>query len=257
MKTIDLTQPYLYDFIGRAAFPNSFNYDFQVKTVGHTITIENQAYHYLSAIINLETHCGTHIDFPSSLFLAGKKPYDYDISSFVCEALTVEFKKGENEHITAEELLEKLKDVTTLKGKVLLIKTGYGKFWKTNQEKYFTNFPTLERRCTEIIADFGLVALGIDCPALDLPDFPPSFPYIVDEGANGFLQPIKDPKSTNLTTLLNANCMVIQNLNLEKVRDKESFILCFPPLKLEPQDSMAEKSVPVTTLPCRAFAIKE
>ncbi len=256
MKIIDLTQPYLYDYVGAAAFPNLYNYEFHVKSIGHSITIDKQSFQYLSAIINLETHSGTHIDFPSSLLIAGKTPQDYSISNFVCEALTVEIKKEENEHITAEEMIEKLKKIPSLRDKALLIKTGFGKFWKTDHEKYYNSFPIIERECTEVIANFGLTALGIDCPSLDLPEFPPSFPYIVDEGADGFLQPIKDTKATNHLILLNANCMIIQNLNLEKVKDMENFTICFPPLKVEPVDNMAAKSISVTALPCRAFAIK-
>lgn len=257
MNVIDLTQPYLYDFIGGASFPNKFNYEFHVKTVGHSITIGKQIFQYLSAIINLETHCGTHIDFPSAHFLSGKGPQDYSISNFVSEALTVEVKKGENEHITSEEIIEKLKEIPTLRNKVLLIKTGFGKFWKTDPEKYFTDFPTLERKCTEIIANFGLIAFGIDCLSVDLPDDSPSFPYIIDEGAESFLQPIKDPKATNHLILLNSNCVIIENLNLEKVKDMEKFTICFPPLRIEPQDTIAANAIPITALPCRAFAIKE
>lgn len=257
MNVIDLTQPYLYDYVGSASFPNKFNYEFHVKSVGHSITIGEQIFQYLSVIINLETHCGTHIDFPSSHLLAGKRAQDYNISNFVCEALTVEVKKGENEFITVEELIGKLKEIPTLKSKVLLIKTGFGKFWKTDPEKYFTSFPTLERECAEVIANFGLIAFGIDCPSLDLPDDSPSFPYVIDEGAESFLQPIKDPKATNHLILINSNYMIIENLNLEKVKDMEKFTLCFPPLRVEPMDTMAANAIPVTALPCRAFAIRE
>lgn len=257
LNVIDLTQPYLYDYVGSASFPNKFNYEFHVKSVGHSITIGEQIFQYLSVIINLETHCGTHIDFPSSHLLAGKRAQDYNISNFVCEALTVEVKKGENEFITVEELIGKLKEIPTLKSKVLLIKTGFGKFWKTDPEKYFTSFPTLERECAEVIANFGLIAFGIDCPSLDLPDDSPSFPYVIDEGAESFLQPIKDPKATNHLILINSNYMIIENLNLEKVKDMEKFTLCFPPLRVEPMDTMAANAIPVTALPCRAFAIRE
>ncbi|MGQ9722533.1 MAG: cyclase family protein [Candidatus Jordarchaeum sp.] len=256
MQIVDLTQAYFYDFIGAAAFPNMYNYEFRIKSIGHSITIGKQTFQYLSSIINLETHAGTHIDFPSSLLLAGKEPQDYDISDFICEALTVEFKKGENEYITGEEMIEKLKEVPSLKDKALLIKTGFGKFWKTDPEKYYNSFPQIGKECAEIIANFGLGALGIDCPSLDMPDYPPSFPYVVDEGAEGFLQPIKDPKATNHLILLNANCIIIQNLNLEKIRDMESFTLCFPPLRVEAVDKMAAKAISITALPCRAFAIK-
>jgi kynurenine formamidase len=243
--------------VGGPSFPNKFNYEFNVKTVGHSITISEQSYQYLSLIINLETHCGTHIDFPSSYFLAGKGPQDYSISNFVCEALTVEVKKGENERITAKELIEKLKEIPTLRNKVLLIKTGFGKFWKTDPEKYFTSFPTLERECAEVVANFGLIAFGTDCPSVDMPDDSPSFPYVIDEGAEGFLQPIKDPKATNHLILLNSNYVIIENLNLEKVRDMEKFTLCFPPLRIEPADNMAANAISVTALPIRAFAIRE
>ncbi|WXG41344.1 MAG: cyclase family protein [Candidatus Freyarchaeum deiterrae] len=257
MNVIDLTQPYLYDFVGNASFPNKFNYEFHVKTVGHSITIREQIFQYLSLMIDLETHCGTHIEFPSSYLIAGKGPQDYSISQFVCEALTVEFKKGENESITAKELIEKLKEIPTLKNKILLIKTGFGKFWKTDPEKYFTGFPTLERECSEVVANFGLIAFGIDCPSVDLPDDSPSFPYVIDEGAESFLQPIKDSKATNHLVLLNSNYMIIENLNLEKVKDMEEFTLCFPPLRVEPVDNMAADAISVTALPCRAFAIIE
>ena len=257
MNIVDLTQPYLYDFVGEAAFPNKFNYDFRLKAVGHSVTIGKQSFHYLSLVINLETHCGTHIDFPSSFLLAGKRPHDYSIPNFVCEALTVELSKGENGRITAEELIEKLKEIPTLRGRVLLIKTGFGRYWRTSHEKYFRDFPVIERECAEVIANFGLTALGIDCPSVDKPDFPPSFPYIIDEGAESFLQPIKHPKATNHLILLNANCLIIENLNLERVRDMEKLTVCFPPLRIEPVDKMAAKSVPVTVLPCRAFAIRE
>ncbi|MEM3586376.1 MAG: cyclase family protein [Candidatus Jordarchaeaceae archaeon] len=257
MDVVDLTQPYLYDFSGGASFPNKFNYEFHVKSVGHSITIGKKIFQYLSVIINLETHCGTHIEFPSSYFLAGKGPKDYNISNFVSEALTVEIKENKNGYITAEELIEKLREVPTLRNKVLLIKTGFGKFWRTDPDKYFTEFPILEQECAEIIAGFGLIAFGIDCPSVDLPDELPSFPYVIDEGAESFLQPIKDPKATNHLILLNSNYMIVENLNLERVRDMEKFIFCFPPLRIEPSDTIAASAIPIAALPCRAYAIRE
>ena len=82
--------------------------------------------HYNEHQITINTHFGTHIDFPYHMIDNGKKSDEYDISRFIGSGVIIDAKNP---------------DIKNLKGEIVLIYTGH---LDNGIENLFDNVPVLD-----------------------------------------------------------------------------------------------------------------
>lgn len=168
--------------------------------------------------IEMVANTGTYIDAPSHRFPSGA-----DVAAIELEAIA---------NVPAVVLraagAQSISDVDTsaLRGKALLIHTGWSRHWRT--AKYWSNgHPFVTRDAALALAKSGVVVVGIDS-------------YNIDDTADG-TRPAH-------TELLRAGILIIEHLtNLDALPDLRSIRLFAVPPKVRGLDSF----------PVRAFAIVE
>lgn len=113
------------------------------------------------ARIDMVANTGTYLDCPFHRFENGK-----DLSQIVLEKLVdlegivIRVDYQQTLAVTAEHFKNK-----SLKGKAVLIHTGWDIHWKT--DRYYTEHPYLTKGAAEVLRDAGPVIVGIDSHNID------------------------------------------------------------------------------------------
>lgn len=120
---------------------------------------------YNSYIINVENHCGTHIDAPGHFLDEGKTISDYSQDELVFNnPLILDLPKKRNELIKLEEISE-----INLEGKdCLIFNTGFGKYRKDDPDTYLTFNPGIEPELIHWLRrnHQEIRCIGIDCVSI-------------------------------------------------------------------------------------------
>jgi len=166
---------------------------------------------YNLELIFLSSHSGTHIDAPFHFIKNGLTIDKIPLGRLVTDAILCKIKKGPNEAITKQDIVEfENKHGKLQPNSTLIFATG----WHKNLLKkyYFTKNPGISVSAARYLVKKKISLVGIDSPSIDLG---PDSRFLVHH------------------KLLNKGILVLENLcNLEKISGIH-FKLVVLPLKLK------------------------
>lgn len=168
--------------------------------------------------IEMVSNTGTYIDCPFHRYEDGKDLSQVALENFVdIEAIVVRVPYTDTIEITSRFFKGK-----HVKGRAVLVQTGWDTFWRT--DTYFENHPFLTEEAASWLRDQGAVLVGIDSHNID--------------DTRGKSRPVH-------TTLLKAEILIVEHLcNLDRLpTDKSLYFHAVPP-----------KIKGMGTFPVRAYA---
>lgn len=167
--------------------------------------------------IEMVSNTGTYIDCPFHRFADGKDLSEIGLESFVdLDGIVIRIPHAETLTIT-----EKYFEGYEVRNKAVLVQTGWGEFWNT--DNYFNPNPHLTKDAAEYLRDNGAKLVGIDAVNID--------------DTTGNRRPVH-------TILLGAEILIVEHLcNLGRLPDVGFKFSAIPP-----------KFKGVGTFPVRAMA---
>ena len=200
MKTVDLTLEITSDMITFPGYP--------MPTFIKWSKFEIQG--YISEVMFLGTHTGTHMDAPFHFNPNGQTIDQVEVNRYVCNnTILIKIQRNANEIITSDDIKRNSKYEIKEKDTVIF-STGWEKQIK-QKDNYIRNNPGLSKDAAEYLVEKKVNAVGIDSPSIDIG---------IDSGLIAH------------KTLLSNGILVIENLcNLFKFTN-EKFTLLITPLKL-------------------------
>jgi arylformamidase len=212
---IDLSHPIEHGMITYAGLPAPVISDFLTRENSRSRYVDGTEFHI--GRIDMVANTGTYLDTPSHRFENGA-----DISMIPLEAvagLPAVMLHASGRSIDAAAVAD-----VDLRGKALLIHTGWSRHWRT--ETYFNNqHPFVSREAAEKLANSGVRVVGIDS-------------YNIDDTA--------DLTRPAHTILLRAGIFIVEHLtNLESLPDSAAIRFFAVPPKVRG----------LGTFPVRAFAM--
>lgn len=145
-------------------------------------------------------HSGTHCDSSAHYMKDGLLIDETPLETYVGQAIMVDVNVNDGRELSAKIL----DGVDVEKGDILILRSGFSKYWKT--EKYIKDYPYLSKELAEKIVELGVKSLGID-----------------------FLSPDAVDKDHVHKVLLGSEVPVIENLaNLDKIKAKRFFFSAAP-----------------------------
>ena len=186
MKLIDLTHEITDSIKEYPGDPKTELRYFKKPTINDSLTL----FEFKTGL-----HTGTHMDAPLHYIENSKKISDLNINDFAGKASVVknnEFKNG----------LEK----------IVIIKTGWSKYW--GSDSYFYDYPTPSVEFIEYLIENNIKGLAIDTCSVDKPD-----------------------ETINHEMLLRNNIWIAENIANSEKLDKEKYEAYFIPLKIEAEAS--------------------
>jgi len=166
--------------------------------------IEEGAFANISRL-EMGVHTGTHIDAPYHFVANGKKVEDLPLELLIGRAQVVEI--GQDIKRITGEVLKKTKRPADCRR--LLLKTSNSQIWARGEKEFQQDFAALTNDGADYLIKCGIRLVGID--------------YLS-------IAPFEAPNSTHLT-LLGADVVVIEGLDLSGVQAGEYQLVCLP-LKL-------------------------
>jgi kynurenine formamidase len=167
--------------------------------------------------IDMVANTGTYLDSPFHRFADGKDISQLDLATLARLDAVVARVTGPARRAVDREVFLPL----DVKGKAVLVETGWSHHWATDQ--YFEGHPYLTREAAECLRDAGAVLVGIDS-------------YNIDD--------IEDGARPVHTTLLGAGIPIVEHMcNLESL-PPTGFTFTATPVKVQGMG----------TFPVRAFA---
>lgn len=128
--------------------------------IADVLTLERDACAVQS--LRMSNHLGTHLDAPAHFIPGGRTVEQVPLETLAGEAVLVDFTdKPAGGRIELEELLGRLPSGTVPSR--LLIKTGWDRFFTS--DRYFQGFPVLSLEAAQLLAEQGLLLLGLDTPS--------------------------------------------------------------------------------------------
>src|ERR687887_2394694 len=180
---------------------------------------------YISEVMFLSTHTGTHMDAPFHFNPNGQTIDQVEVNRYICNnAILMKIQKNANEMITSDDIIRNSKYEIKEKNTVVL-STGWEKQIK-EKDNYLKNNPGLSKDAAEYLVEKKVNAVAIDSPSIDMGT---DSGFIVHK------------------ILLSNRILVIENLcNLYRFNNQK-FTLLITPLKL----------VGASGSPIRAIGIEE
>jgi len=180
---------------------------------------------YVSEVMFLSTHTGTHMDAPFHFNPNGPTIDQVEVYRYICNnTILIKLQKNSNQMITSHDIISNTKYEIKEKDTVVF-STGWEKQIK-EKDNYMKNNPGLSKDAAEYLVEKKVNAVAIDCPSIDIGT------------DSGFIAH---------KMLLSNQILVIENLcNLYKFNN-EKFTLIITPLKL----------VGASGSPIRAIGIEE
>ena len=112
--------------------------------------------------IDLVGNTGTYVDSPFHCFADGKDLSELPLKSLVdLDAVILRFDKDQGRAINRE----RFEDLGNIRGKAVLVHTGWDVHWRTDQ--YFEENPFLTEDAAEYLVDAGVALVGIDSLNID------------------------------------------------------------------------------------------
>lgn len=161
-------------------------------------SIANDGYVHFQVTASL--HVGTHIDAPSHFIEQGKVLSEIPLSRFTGRGVLLDARG--HTHIDTDLL----KDVTINSGDVVLVHTGFSKFF--GEKTYFEEFPEMTEAFARRLVELGVHMVGMDTPS-----------------------PERDLPFPCHKILLGSEVLILENLTgLDQLMNVEAFeIMAFPP----------------------------
>lgn len=142
------------------------------------VKIEKQAYMAKTGVLSQKVttvmHCTTHADSPAHVIEGTRYMHEIPLDNYYGEAVCMHVTHpdgsdlGEWDLINAEMLDRAAKEVGYKEGDMVIIHTGWHKYWGDSQ-KYFVISPGLGREAGEWFVKHKVKAVGVDQQALDHP----------------------------------------------------------------------------------------
>ncbi len=146
MKVIDLSQSFRNDM---PQFPGTPPIEIeqiaQIKDGGFRIT----DFHSI-------VHTGTHCDAPAHCVEGGKMMEELDLDVFVGNAIMIDAPVEESREIPVDIL----DGIDILPGDIVIIRTGYSKYW--GQAKYVEDSPYISEELAKALSELDIKSVGID-----------------------------------------------------------------------------------------------
>jgi arylformamidase len=116
---------------------------------------------YNTFVIEVENHCGTHVDAPRHFVSSGREISNYSINELSFRVLVLDCRKGPRELVEVEDF--SMASFDGFDG--ILIKTGFGRYRDTNLNKYLTENPGVSPEAIEFLRKKhpNVRCIGIDC----------------------------------------------------------------------------------------------
>ena len=157
MKVVDLTLEITSDMI---TFPG---YPMPTFTQWSKFDIQG----YISEIMFLSTHTGTHMDAPFHFNPNGQTIDQVEVNRYICiNAILIKIQKNANEMITSDDIAHNKKYEIKEKDTVVF-STGWEKQIK-QKDNYIRNNPGLSKDAAQYLVEKKVNAVGIDCPSIDI-----------------------------------------------------------------------------------------
>jgi arylformamidase len=171
--------------------------------------------------IEMVSNTGTYLDSPFHRYADGKDLSQLELEQLAhLEGVLVRIPVDHGRVIDAECFAN-----LDVKGKAVLVNTGWARHWKTDQ--YFEGHPFLTEGAAQVLKDGGASLVGIDT-------------YNIDD--------ITDGRRPVHTILLGAEILIVEHMcNLENIPNGQSFKFYAVPVKVKG----------FGTFPVRAFAAVE
>ena len=149
------------------------SYDLQVNSPVHVDLNKPEIKHnnfisvegYNSFIINVENHCGTHVDAPAHFLEEGKLISEYSPEELTFKnPLVLDIPKDGNELIEIQDIEE----LNLFNVDMLIFKTGFEKFRDVDVDKYLIKNPGVTPDAVKWIRENfpNIRCLGIDCVSM-------------------------------------------------------------------------------------------
>jgi kynurenine formamidase len=168
--------------------------------------------------IDMVSNTGTYIDCPFHRFRNGRDLSETELERFVdLPAVVVRVPHRERIEVTTRDFIR-----VDLKGKAVLVDTGWSEHWNT--PAYFDNHPFLTADAATFLRNAGALLVGIDS-------------HNIDDTRTRNSRPVH-------TTLLDAEVLIVEHLRGLEQLPLEGFTFTAVPPKLKG----------VGTFPVRAFA---
>jgi kynurenine formamidase len=122
---------------------------------------------YISEVMFLSTHTGTHMDAPFHFNPTGQTIDQVEVNRYICNnAILIKIQKNANEMITSDDITRNSKYEIKEKDTVVF-STGWEKQIK-QKDNYIRNNPGLSKDAAEYLVEKKVNAVGIDCPSIDI-----------------------------------------------------------------------------------------
>ena len=118
---------------------------------------------YITSELTFSTHVGTHIEVPYHYLKEGKDISAFPIEKLIGEAIVVDFSHKKVREAIDEKDLE-LYQNQIKEGDIVLIKTGFSKFFRTPKAH---DRPYLTPEAINWLIEKGIHCLGVDCSGIE------------------------------------------------------------------------------------------
>jgi arylformamidase len=158
----------------------------------------------------LASHAGTHVDAPRHFDPHGPAIGDLPLEAFSGPAVLSQVTKAAGQPIVRADILAGGPQPST--GDMLLIRTGWGRYYAANDEQAYRDYPYVDQEAAEWIVQAGIKLLATDTMSPDLPASrrPPGFSFPVHR------------------MLLGSGILIAENLNLELASPGRYEVFAFP-----------------------------
>lgn len=157
-KLIDLSHTVEHGMITYKGLPGPIICDFLSREASKSHYAEGTTFHI--GKIEMVANTGTYIDSPFHRYAEGK-----DLSELALEAIAnvegLVFQADTSQRAIGAELFE----AADVKGKAVLIQTGWDQYWGTDQ--YFEGHPFLTAKAADWLKNAGVSLVGIDSLNID------------------------------------------------------------------------------------------
>jgi len=199
MRIVDLYQSHK---VGMPLFPGTA--PIEIKQIAQ---IDNGGFRITE--FHAGVHVGTHCDAPAHCIKGAKTLDEISLDTFVGDAVIVNAPVERKEPIGKEVL----KNCEIKRGDIVLLKTGYSKYW--GNPKYIDDSPYLSQELAQALVKLGIKALGIDFISPD---------------------PVESTEAPVHKILMGNGIPIIENLNnLDKI-DRPRVFFSAAPLLIDKSD---------------------
>jgi kynurenine formamidase len=179
---------------------------FQQRQTGHSTA----DLRILVTEFHLASHVGTHIDAPKHFDPEGSPVDELDLGSFTGEAVLLETETPAATPIDVESLLGS--GPTVQPGDILLVKTGWSRYYSVSQEATYREHPYFDAAAVEVLERLGISMLAVDVMSPDAP---------VSRRTDGFDFPVHQ-------RLLGAGTLIAENLRFGDAAPGNYQVWAFP-----------------------------